>query len=90
MEDINEDIVDLMDLVNFTTSDDFMEKWRYRFSPPFIKLFQEKLIESLKKQKPIKKKALTTFFTKRYKYSLEEVENFYEAIDISLYRPIIS
>ena len=44
-ENIDENIVDFLDLINFTLSNKFEEKWKHRFSSPFIKLFQLKLLE---------------------------------------------
>jgi hypothetical protein len=40
-------------------------------------------------QKPIKQSTLFTYLTKRCKYSEEEVTNFFKAIEIDLYDPII-
>lgn len=82
-------LIDFMDLIDFTLSDKFVEKWRHRYSSSLINLFQLKLIESLKKKKPIKKKTLTTLLVKRHKYNLDEVESFFEAIELDLYRPVI-
>jgi hypothetical protein len=44
MTNFDIDIVDFIDLINFTLSDDFIDKWRYRFSTKFIKEFQSKII----------------------------------------------
>jgi len=35
MSDI--DIVDFIDLINFTLSEEFIDKWKYRFSSRFFK-----------------------------------------------------
>ena len=48
------DLVDFMDLINYTLHKDFVEKWRYKYSEKFIKHFQIKILESLNKQKIIK------------------------------------
>jgi hypothetical protein len=88
-ENIDENIVDFLDLINFTLSNQFEERWRHRFSSSFIKLFQLKLLESMDNQKPIKQSTLFTYLTKRCKYSEEEVTNFFKAIEIDLYDPII-
>jgi hypothetical protein len=40
-------------------------------------------------QKPIKKSTLFTYLTKRCKYSEEQVLNFFDAIEIEMYDPII-
>lgn len=90
MENIDENIVDFLDLINFTLSNKFEEKWRHRYSSAFIKLFQLKLLESMDNQKPIKRSTLFTYLTKRCKYSEEQVDHFFKAIDIEIYDPLIS
>lgn len=86
---IDENIVDFLDLINFTLSPKFEEKWKHRFSSSFVKLFQLKILESMDNQKPIKKATLYTYLTKRCKYSPDQVDNFFEAIDIEIYDPLI-
>lgn len=86
---IDENIVDFLDLINFTLSPKFEEKWKHRFSSSFVKLFQLKILESMDNQKPIKKATLYTYLTKRCKYSPDQVDNFFEAIDIDIYDPLI-
>jgi len=86
---IDENIVDFLDLINFTLSPKFEEKWKHRFSSSFVKLFQLKILESMDNQKPIRKATLYTYLTKRCKYSPDQVDNFFEAIDIDIYDPLI-
>jgi hypothetical protein len=88
-DNIDESIVDFLDLINFTLSAKFEEKWRHRFSSSFIKLFQLKILESMDSQKPLKRTTLYTYLTKRCKYSSDQVDNFFEAIEIDLYDPLI-
>ena len=83
------DLIDFMDLVNFTLHKDFVEKWRYKYSEKFIKHFQLKLLSALTKQKPIKIELLYNYLTKKCKYSPEQVINFFNTIDIEIYRPFI-
>ena len=83
------DLVDFMDLINYTLHKDFVEKWRYKYSEKFIKHFQIKILESLNKQKIIKLTSLVNYLTKKCRYSPEQVENFFESIDISIYYPLI-
>jgi hypothetical protein len=87
----NNDIefIDFIDLINTTLSNEFIEKWRYRFSEKFIKHFQIKLLNSLTKRKVLKLDSLYNYLTKKCKYSPDQVDNFFEAIDIELYRPLI-
>lgn len=84
------EIVDFIDLVNYTLSQEFINKWRFRFHSRFLKEFQEKIFKALKDKKPIKKTSIFNHLVKKLKYSPEQVENFFEAIDISIYYPLIS
>jgi hypothetical protein len=88
-DNTDENIIDFLDLLNFTLSNKFEEKWRHRFSSAFIKLFQLKILEVMDNQKPIKRTTLFTYLTKRCKYSEEQVLNFFNAIDIDIYDPLI-
>jgi len=83
------ELIDFIDLINTTLSNDFVEKWRYRFSEKFIKHFQIKLLNSLTKKKVLKIDTLYNYLTKKCKYSKEQVDNFFIAVDISIYSPLI-
>ena len=83
------DLVDFMDLVNYTLHKDFVEKWRYKFSEKFIKHFQLKILESLTKQKILKITSLYNYLTKKCRYSGDQVDNFFVSIDITIYYPLI-
>ena len=89
MSNIETELVDFLDLINFSLADEFMERWRFRFSSKFIKEFQGKIIKSLKDRKPIKIESLFKHLSKKCGYSEDQVRNFFEAIDISLYHPLI-
>ena len=85
----SKDFVDFIDIVNFTLDTSFVEKWRYKYSEKFIVSFQMRVLKALSDRKPIKKESLTNYFIKKLKYSNEQIINFYESIDISLYYPLI-
>ena len=84
------DIVDFIDLINHTLSNEFVEIWRYKYSEKFIKHFQLKLLNSLSNQKPLKITSLYSYLTKKCKYSPAQVDNFFISIDIDIYRPLIT
>jgi hypothetical protein len=88
--ELDVEIVDFIDLVNYTLSQDFINKWKYRFNTRFLKEFQGKIFKALKDKKPLKKSSVYNHLVKKLKYSTEQVDNFFEAIDISIYRPLIS
>ena len=83
------EIIDFLDLINETLSYAFIERWRHKYSEKFIKHFQIKILESMNKQKPIKVEMLFNYLTKKCKYSPEQVTNFFDTIDIEIYRPFI-
>ena len=83
------DFIDFIDLINYTLNKNFVDKWRYKYSEKFIKHFQLKLLSSMNKQKPLKIDMLFNFLTKKCKYSPDQVYNFFETIEIDLYRPFI-
>jgi len=87
----NSDIefIDFIDLINTTLSNDFIDKWRHRFSEKFVKHFQIKVLSSLTKRKVLKKESLFNYLTKKCKYSSEQVDNFFKAVDIDIYYPLI-
>ena len=87
--DLEVELIDFIDLINNTLSKDFVEQWRHKYSEKFIKLFQFKILDSLNKQKPLKLTTLYSFLTKKHNYSPEQVTNFFDTIDIDLYRPLI-
>jgi|TARA_R100001163_G_scaffold3729_1_gene5382 hypothetical protein len=86
---IDIEFIDFIDLINTTLSNEFIEKWRHRFSEKFLKHFQIKILNSLSKRKVLKIDTLYNYLTKKCKYSNEQVDNFFEAVDISIYSPLI-
>ena len=78
-----------LDLINDTLSSSFVERWRHKYSEKFIKQFQLKLLNSLNKQKTLKIDMLYNHLTKKCKYSHDQVVNFFDSIDIDIYRPFI-
>jgi len=88
-ENIDINIIDFIDLLDETLNITFIEKWRYAYSERFIKQFQVKILSSLTTSKPLKIDSLYIYLTKKCKYSKEQVLNFFEAVDIEIYRPLI-
>lgn len=88
-DNIDIELIDFMDHVNFILSNEFVEKWRYKYSTKFLKHFQLKLMANLQKSKPLKKSTLYNYLVKRCKYSDNQVNNFFEAIDIDSLYPLV-
>ena len=83
------ELSELLEQVNYALSLKFTEKWRHRFSFNIINVFQTKLLQSLEQEKPIKLSSLVSLYTKKHKYDVEVVKDFFECIDISLYYPLV-
>jgi hypothetical protein len=88
--DIKIDLLEFYDLIEYTLSFKFRDKWKDLFSERMIKLFQLKILQSFKAGKVIKKTALVNYLANKGKYRKEVIEDFLEIIDLELYRPFIS
>ena len=82
-------IIETLELINFTLSNKFIEKWRHKYSIKFVKHFQLRMLDSFRKSKPVKISSLYTYLSKKCKYSPLQTINFFKSIDIDIYYPII-
>jgi len=89
MSNLETDLIDLMDTLEYTLSKDFLDKWKYKYGERIIRLFQIKLLDSLKRQKPIKLDSIIKFLVLDSGFSSELVNNFLNDIDYEIYSPII-
>lgn len=80
---------EFLEQVNYCLSLKFKEKWRYRFSNHFIGIFQEKVLNSLNTQRPLKMSSLVSVYIKKHKYSIAEVKEFFKVIAIEDYYPLV-
>jgi len=83
------ELKELLEQVNYALSDEFEEKWRYRFSSNFISIFQNRLLKALKNRKPVTRSSIRSLYLKQHKYSEKEVREFFSLIDLSLYYPLV-
>jgi len=88
--DIKIDLLEFYDLMDYTLSFKFRDKWKDLFSERMIKLFQLKLLQNFKAGKVLKKNVLVNYLTSKGRYRKDIVEDFLEMIDLELYRPFIS
>lgn len=88
--DIKIDLLEFYDLMEYTLSFKFRDKWKHLFSERMIKLFQLKLLQNFKARKVLKKNVLVNYLTSKGRYRKDIVEDFLEMIDLELYRPFIS
>lgn len=84
-----QELIDFIDLINYTLSNKFTEKWEYKFNAKFIEIFKLRLLKAFTESKPIKLKTLYNIYFTKHKYSKEQIINFFESIDIELYSPLI-
>jgi len=83
------EIIEFIDLLDFTFSDRFVEKWRYKYSVAFIKKFQYRVLKSVTDKKPIKKKSLHQYLNKKCKYNQDQIQEFFEDIELEIYYPLV-
>ena len=87
--DTNIEIYEFMDQISYCLSLEFKDKWRHKFSPKFIKIFQDKVLKAYETRKPLKRSSLISTYTKKYKYDIKVINDFFECIDINLYYPLV-
>ena len=88
-EDINQLLYEFTELLEFTLSNEFINRWKGKYSIKFLKLFQTRLMKSMSDRRPLKITTLYTFLTKKCDYSKEQVLNFFDSVDITIYNPLI-
>jgi hypothetical protein len=84
------ELIDFLDQISFTMSKEFIDRWKSKYGERILKLFQSKLLASLKKQKPIKVDILFKFLVKDSGFNPEIVYSFLIDVDFELYQPILS
>lgn len=88
-DNVDIEIIDFLDLIDNTLSKKFIETWRYRFSERFLRQFQLKLLSTLGGSKPLKATTLFNYLTNKCSYNKIQVLDFFEAIDLEIYYPVI-
>lgn len=89
MSNLEEDLIEIIDLLNFTFSNDFVEKWSFKYGKRLPKLFQMRLLKCLDSRKPLKLQAVYKFLVVDSGFGEGIIESFFEDIDYEIYRPII-
>ena len=82
-------LTEFLEQINYCLSLQFKEKWRYRFSTHFISIFQERVLNSLNTKRPLKMSSLVSVYTKKHKYSPQEVKEFFRIISVEEYYPLV-
>jgi hypothetical protein len=86
---LEEDLVEIIDLLNFTFSVDFLDKWSYKYGKRLPRLFQIRVLKSLDGRKPLKIQTVYKFLVVDSGFNYNVVESFLEDIEYELYYPII-
>lgn len=86
---IDTELLDIMDLIQFTLSQEFIDKWKMKYGERILRLYQIKILNSLKTQKPIKLKSLVRFLVNDSGYNQELVKCFLLDIEYDIYSPIL-
>ena len=90
MPNLDEELFETFDLLKFTTSKDFIDKWSYKYGKRMTRLFQIRILKSLESRKPLRMQTLHKFLSTDSGFNTEVVENFLEDIDFEIYYPIIT
>ena len=90
MSNLEQDLIETIDLLNFTFSSNFVDKWSHKYGKRLPSLFQIRLLKSLDSRKPLKIETVNKFLTVDSGFNEEVVESFLRDIDYGIYRPIIS
>ena len=85
----NYEIIEFIDLLDYTFSDKFVEKWRYKYSIAFIKKFQFRILKGISEKKVIKKKSPYKYLSKKCKYNSEQIDSFFLDIEVDIYYPLV-
>ena len=89
LSNVDSYVYDCIEQLKFVYTDTFLNKWKYLYSVKFITHFRYKLLDSLSKSKVLTIPSLTSYLVKQCRYSPDQVNNFYESIEIDLYYPFI-
>mgnify|MGYP003626985444 CR=1 FL=1 len=90
MQNLDSEFIDIIDLVDFTFSSNFVEKWSFKYGRRLARLFQIKIMKSLESRKVLKMSMLYKFLVTDSGFSTEVVKNFLLDVDYEIYSPIIS
>ncbi len=90
MDNLDIELIDLIDTLNFTLSKEFVDKWKFKYGERLSRLFQLKLLDSLKNSKNVKLKSVFKYLSNDSGFSPEVVKNFFLDIDFEIYFPIIT
>jgi hypothetical protein len=89
MSTLEEDLVEIIDLLNFTFSSNFVDKWSFKYGKRLPSLYQLRILKSLDTRKPLKIQTIYKFLVVDSGFNEEVVKCFLEDIDYEIYSPIL-
>tara|TARA_Y100001937_G_scaffold37513_1_gene53506 strand:+ start:31033 stop:31323 length:291 start_codon:yes stop_codon:yes gene_type:complete len=89
MNTLEEDLVETIDLLNFTFSSDFIDKWSFKYGKRLPSLYQLRLLKSLDSRKPLKLQTIYKFLVVDSGFNEEVIKSFLEDIEYEIYSPIL-
>jgi len=66
-----------------------LKRGDYKYGTHLISLFQDKIVNSLETQRPIDKEKFISTIVKKNQYNRQVILDFFNDIEIGLYRPLI-
>lgn len=90
MSNVDIDFIETIDLLSFTFSGDFIDKWSFKYGKRLPRLFQLKVLKSLEARKPLKLKNIHKFLTVDSGFNPDLVKQFLVDIEYDIYQPMIS
>ena len=90
MTNLEEELIETIDLLNFTFSVSFVDRWKYKYGVRLLRLFQFRMLKALDTRKPLKLNILYKFLVTDSGFNPDVVISFLEDIDYEIYYPMIS
>ena len=86
---LEEQLTETFDLLNFTFSASFVDKWKHKYGVRLLRLFQLRVIKSLDTRKPLKLTTLYKFLVTDSGFNPDLIIGFMDDIDFEIYFPMI-
>lgn len=87
--DIQGDLFEFLELIDYTMSTRFMKNWKYKYSESLVSAFQLRLLKGLTDRKPVKLKSLKKELGMKTKFNYLIIDEFFGEIMINLYYPLV-
>ena len=90
MVNLEEELIETIDLLNFTFSVKFVDRWKHKYGVRLLRLFQVRMLKALETRKPLKLTTLYKFLVTDSGFNPELVWGFLDDVDFEIYYPMIS